>query len=327
MPKLAGREAQAAAAKYRHCGIYYYTLRSLRTGARRSLRRWSGCRYSPSTSLPGARTALSCSFAFRRYTSKATATGSRTATSAAFPRPLQPKTEDQLACRGSIFGRRQGVRIQAPLTHNRSSAARLSHQLMISVGARHMGERTSAPWPFRGHPAGPAPRMPGPREPPRGEFFGTYLAQLPDLRGSPPLGGGGPDPVSWHPGWSADVLLLAAGRFCVRAGCTGGVRHRSPTPPGPVRGTGLDLRFLVAGPGFEPGKTVVGDFTDRVRYCPDLGEHHSNAPFWHVFDTMAPYGPHSLAAWQLVYRSCPGTYGRTRMPPGTGSVHVRSGLS
>ena len=39
-----------------------------------------------------------------------------------------------------------------------------------------------------------------------------------------------------------------------------------------VNCTGLDLRSLVAGPGFEPGKTVVGDFTDRGRYRPDLGE-------------------------------------------------------
>jgi hypothetical protein len=45
----------------------------------------------------------------------------------------------------------------------------------------------------------------------------------------------------------------------------------SGTAPDVVRPgscTGLDLRFLVAGPGFEPGKTVVGDFTDLARYCP-----------------------------------------------------------
>jgi hypothetical protein len=39
---------------------------------------------------------------------------------------------------------------------------------------------------------------------------------------------------------------------------------------GPVRAPGLDLRFLVAGPGFEPGKTVVGDFTDPPRKHRDL---------------------------------------------------------
>jgi hypothetical protein len=53
--------------------------------------------------------------------------------------------------------------------------------------------------------------------------------------------------------------------------------------------------FCVAGPGFQPGKTVVGDFTDPCRYRPDLGEHQRNPPFWHAFDmtTGTPRSPRS----------------------------------
>jgi LuxR family transcriptional regulator, maltose regulon positive regulatory protein len=43
------------------------------------------------------------------------------------------------------------------------------------------------------------------------QFSGTYLARLPDLRGSPPLGSGGPGPVFSHPGWSPPCLA-AGGR-------------------------------------------------------------------------------------------------------------------
>jgi hypothetical protein len=95
------------------------------------------------------------------------------------------------------------------------------------------------------------------------------------------------------------------------------LHRRCPAPlpytAGPGSHTGLDLRFLVAGPGFEPGKTVAGDFTDPARGLPDLGEHQGNPPLWHAFDMMAPYEPHSLAAWQLVHRSCRGP-GRARPP-------------
>jgi hypothetical protein len=62
-------------------------------------------------------------------------------------------------------------------------------------------------------------------------------------------------------------LLLAADRAL-------GPRRLHRRCPAPLRHvarsgscTGLDLRFLVAGPGFEPGKTVVGDF---YRPCPVL---------------------------------------------------------
>ena len=125
----------------------------------------------------------------------------------------------------------------------------------------------------------------------RGEFFGTYLAQLPDLEALRPLGRGRPERLFSHPGWSLRVLLLAAGgrlrphRLYRR--CSAPLRHVA----WPSSCTGLDLRFLVAGPGFEPGKTIVGDFTDRGRYCPDLGERQSNPPFWHAFDMAARYKP------------------------------------
>jgi hypothetical protein len=86
--------------------------------------------------------------------------------------------------------------------------------------------------------------------------------------------------LAGHPG----VLLLAAGRFLRprrrRRRCSAPL----PYAAGPGTCTGFDLWLLVAGPGFEPGKTVVGDFTDRARYCPDLGEHQSNTPLWHAFD-------------------------------------------
>ena len=90
-----------------------------------------------------------------------------------------------------------------------------------------------------------------------------------------------------HPGWSPGALLLTAGGFCVPAGGTGRVRHRSRTSLDPGSRTGVDLRFLVAGPGFEPGETFASDFTDRSRYLPDLRECVRLMPFWHVFDMGA----------------------------------------
>ena len=131
---------------------------------------------------------------------------------------------------------------------------------------------------------------------PRREFFGTYLARLPDLAALRPPGSGRPDRVFSHPGWSPGVSLLAAGRALrprrLHRRCPGPLPHAA----GPGLCTGLDLLFLVAGPGFEPGKTVVGDFTDPARYCPDLGQHPSEPRFRHAFDMLAPrYEPHSLA--------------------------------
>jgi hypothetical protein len=151
--------------------------------------------------------------------------------------------------------------------------------------------RRPPPWPLRAILA----RMPRPAGASAGgEFFGTYLARLPDLRDSPPLGSGRPDRVFSHPGWSPGASCCwRQDGFFVRAGCTGGVRHRSLTSLDPVRVPGLTRGFLVAGPGFEPGKTVVGDFTDAARYRPDLGEHQSNPPFWHVFDTTTRHAPYS----------------------------------
>ena len=51
-------------------------------------------------------------------------------TSAAFPQPPQQKTEDQLACRGSLFIRRQGVKIQAPLTRQHLCGVVRVHRLV-----------------------------------------------------------------------------------------------------------------------------------------------------------------------------------------------------
>jgi len=64
-------------------------------------------------------------------------------------------------------------------------------------------------------------------------------------------------------------------------------RCRTPRPraAGPGSRAELDLRFLVAGPGFEPGKTVVGDFTGlRRKHC-DLHGRRNRSPFWHVLGT------------------------------------------
>ena len=174
--------------------------------------------------------------------------------------------------------------------HNPSSAARPSQRLMITLCARRMGERTTAAL----APHGPCPLACRAHESlRRGEFFGTYLAQLPDLVALRPLGSGRLDRVFSHPGWSPGILPSAA-RPALRPRRP---PRRCPAPlphvarPGSC--TGLDLRFLVAGPGFEPGKTVVGDFTDPARYCPDLGGHQSNAPLWHAFDMTTRHASHS----------------------------------
>jgi len=91
------------------------------------------------------------------------------------------------------------------------------------------------------------------------------------------------------------------------------LRRRCPAPlprvAGPGSRTRLDLRFLVAGPGFEPGKTVVGDFTDRGRYRPDLGERQRNALLWRAFDTTTRQALYSCAGF-LRRRGRP--RGRTR---------------
>jgi hypothetical protein len=123
------------------------------------------------------------------------------------------------------------------------------------------------------------------------------------------------------------MCLAAGGRAVLRPRRL----HRrcsAPLPPSRAPGsrTGLDLGLLVAGPGFEPGKTVVGDFTDRGRYCPDLREYPPGTRFRHALDMVAPYGPHSLAVWQLVHRSCRGPGGaRTRTPRGARDAHTRGG--
>jgi hypothetical protein len=143
---------------------------------------------------------------------------------------------------------------------------------MITLCARHTGERTTAALPPNG-PSWLACRAHGSLR--MEEYFGTYLARLPDLAALRPPGSGGPHRCSRILAGHRVSCCWRQGGFCVRAGGTGGVRHRSRTPPAPVRAPGLDLRFLVAGPGFEPGKTVVGDFTERRRphwlHASDLG--------------------------------------------------------
>jgi hypothetical protein len=122
---------------------------------------------------------------------------------------------------------------------NQSSVARPSQWLMITLCAGHMGERRPPPWPHGSSPL--ACRAHGSL--PRGEFFGTYLAQLPDLAPLRPLAAAGQTGRSRIlAGHRVSCCWRQAG-LCGRAGCTGGVRHRSPTSLGPVRAPGLTCGF------------------------------------------------------------------------------------
>jgi hypothetical protein len=184
--------------------------------------------------------------------------------------------------------------------HNQPSAPRPSQRLMITYALGACVRGRPPPWPHepsRSHAAPTGASL-------RGEFFGTYLARPPDLAALRPFGGGGPGRLFSRPGWSPGCLAAGGRAVFVSAQAAPAVSGTaSPRVAGPGSRTGLDLRFFVAGRGFEPGKTVVGDFTDRGRYCPYLGERHSNASFWHAFDMTAPYEPHTLAVWQLARRS------------------------
>lgn len=71
-------------------------------------------------------------------------------------------------------------------------------------------------------------------------------------------------------------------RFCEDAWVIGQLQMRGTTP---------DLGFLVTGPGFEPGKTVVGGFTDPWRN--GLCERHREALFGQVLDMIMLRGPAS----------------------------------
>jgi hypothetical protein len=142
-----------------------------------------------------------------------------------------------------------------------------------------------------GHPR-PADRASGGLR--RGEFFGTYLHSYLILRLSAVLEAAGQAECSRILTGHRGVLLLAAGRFLRPRRLHRRCSAPLPRVAGPGSRTGLDLRFLVAGPGFEPGKTVVGDFTsDRGRYRSDLGERQSNPSFWHAFDMTTPRTSHS----------------------------------
>jgi hypothetical protein len=77
-----------------------------------------------------------------------------------------------------------------------------------------------------------------------GEFLGTYLAQLPDLRGSPPLGSSGPDRVFSRPGWPPGCL--AAGGRAVFSSAQAAPAMFGTAPPtslGPVPAPGLTCGF------------------------------------------------------------------------------------
>ena len=136
------------------------------------------------------------------------------------------------------------------------------------------------PWPPRAIPlVGDAHRRLG-----RGEFFGTYLAHLPDLAALRPLAAAGQTGCSRIlAGHRVSCCWRPAG-LCVRVGCTGGVQHRSATSPGPVRTPGLTCGSWWQVQDSNLGRLSSAIFTDPARYCPDLGEHQSNPPFWHAFD-------------------------------------------
>jgi hypothetical protein len=166
--------------------------------------------------------------------------------------------------------------------------------MITSLCARRMGQRTTAALALRAIPA----RMPRPQEPPQGEFFGTYLAQLPDLRGFFRLLAAAVRTgvlASWLV--TGCVLLLAVGRFCVRAGCTGGVRHRSPRRGPPVRAPGLTWGFWWQVQDSNLGRlssailqTVAGTALTcaNTRQGRDLGTHWT---WWHRTDrTHSPSG-------------------------------------
>jgi hypothetical protein len=132
------------------------------------------------------------------------------------------------------------------------------------------------------------PQNPGGFSHRRGEFFGPYLAQLPDLAALRPPGSGRPNRVFSHPGWSPGCVAAAAGRFLrprrLHRRCPAPLPHAAR----PGSRTGPGLRFLAADPGFEPGKTVVGDFTDPPRKPPDLRRTPKPPPGGNALGTDRP---------------------------------------
>jgi hypothetical protein len=123
---------------------------------------------------------------------------------------------------------------------NQSSAARPSQRLMITLCARHMGERTTAVLAPTGHPrshAASAGASAG--ENSLARIWHGYLI----LRLSALFAAAGHSGCSGILAGHRVSCCWRQGRFCGRAGCTGGVRHRSPTSLGPVRAPGLTCGF------------------------------------------------------------------------------------
>jgi len=83
------------------------------------------------------------------------------------------------------------------------------------------------------------------------------------------------------------ALPLAAGWMVGQRRLRRRCGHHSPTSAGCGPRTDLTWAEWVAGPGFEPGKTVVGDFTDPGRYHPDQHEHRTQPRLRHALDMVA----------------------------------------
>jgi hypothetical protein len=178
---------------------------------------------------------------------------------------------------------------------------------MITLCARHMGERTTAALALRAVLA----RMPRPREPPRGE---NSLARI------------------WHSYliFAALRLLAAAGQtgcfrilaghrvsccwrqggFCVRAGRTGGLRHRSPTSPGPGRAPGLTCGFW-----WQVQDSNLGRLSSAI-----LQTRRENGVTCGVSPRLHPMG----TPWEQPARPIPEG---NRSPQGPGSWHVTTAVS
>ena len=104
-----------------------------------------------------------------------------------------------------------------------------------------------------------------------------YFARLSDLRGSPPLGGGGRTGRSRVLAGHRVSCCWRQGGFCVRAGGTGGVRHRSPASTGPVRAPGLTWGFW-----WQVQDSNLGRLSSAIlQTVPGtaLGEQQSHPPF------------------------------------------------
>jgi hypothetical protein len=99
------------------------------------------------------------------------------------------------------------------------------------------------------------------------------------------------------------------GGFCVRAGCAGGVRHRSPTSLGPVRAPGLTCGFW-----WQVQDSNLGRLSSAI-----LQTVAGTALTWANIRVIRHFGTH-LTRWHRT--NC------THSPPGssfTGHAEVRAG--